>query len=52
MLQVYQAGLLVHRFAGDIAELGIIRAGSFMKVKVALNPRVHLVRHKSVEVTI
>ncbi|KAK4558580.1 hypothetical protein RGQ29_008056 [Quercus rubra] len=27
----------------DVAELGIIRAGNFMKVQVALNPRVHLV---------
>ncbi|KAH9730197.1 protease Do-like 2 [Citrus sinensis] len=34
---------LLHRFAGDVAELGIIRAGTFMKVKVVLNPRVHLV---------
>lgn len=33
----------LYRFAGDVAELGIIRAGSFMKVKVVLNPRVHLV---------
>ncbi|KAK4842587.1 hypothetical protein QYF36_024200 [Acer negundo] len=35
--------LISQKFAGDVAELGIIRAGSFMKVKVVLNPRVHLV---------
>ncbi|XP_024032026.1 protease Do-like 2, chloroplastic isoform X2 [Morus notabilis] len=35
--------LISQKFAGDIAELGIIRAGEFMKVKVVLNPRVHLV---------
>ncbi|XP_011033618.1 PREDICTED: protease Do-like 2, chloroplastic [Populus euphratica] len=35
--------LISQKFAGDEAELGIIRAGSFMKVKVVLNPRVHLV---------
>ena len=35
--------IFLHRFAGDVAELGIIRAGSFMTVKVVLNPRVHLV---------
>ncbi|CAN1199931.1 Protease Do-like 2, chloroplastic, partial [Linum perenne] len=35
--------ILLYRFAGDIAELGIIRGGERMKVKVALNPRVHLV---------
>lgn len=35
--------MLLHRFAGDVAELGIIRAGEFMKVKAVLNPRVHLV---------
>ncbi|CAK7348234.1 unnamed protein product [Dovyalis caffra] len=28
----------------DVAELGIIRAGSFMKVQVVLNPRVHLLK--------
>ncbi|XP_065861274.1 protease Do-like 2, chloroplastic [Euphorbia lathyris] len=35
--------LISQKFAGDVSELGIIRAGSFMKVKAALNPRVHLV---------
>ncbi|XP_050266586.1 protease Do-like 2, chloroplastic isoform X1 [Quercus robur] len=35
--------LISQKFAGDVAELGIIRAGNFMKVQVALNPRVHLV---------
>ncbi|KAL9347822.1 hypothetical protein Peur_059188 [Populus x canadensis] len=35
--------LISQKFAGDEAELGIIRAGSFMKVQVVLNPRVHLV---------
>ncbi|GAY40844.1 hypothetical protein CUMW_054950 [Citrus unshiu] len=35
--------LISQKFAGDVAELGIIRAGTFMKVKVVLNPRVHLV---------
>ncbi|KAG6785114.1 hypothetical protein POTOM_010837 [Populus tomentosa] len=35
--------LISQRFTGDVAELGIIRAGSFMKVKVVLNPRVNLV---------
>ncbi|WCJ21423.1 DEGP protease 2 [Euphorbia peplus] len=35
--------LISQKFAGDVAELGIIRGGSFMKVKAALNPRVHLV---------
>lgn len=34
---------ILYRFAGDVAELGIIRAGEFMKVKAELNPRVHLV---------
>ncbi|KAK9285366.1 hypothetical protein L1049_024557 [Liquidambar formosana] len=28
----------VTRFAGDVAELGTIRAGTFMKVQVVLNP--------------
>lgn len=31
------------RFAGDVAELGIIRGGALMKVQAVLNPRVHLV---------
>lgn len=35
--------LISQKFAGDVAELGIIRSGELMKVKVALNPRVHLV---------
>ncbi|KAK9281755.1 hypothetical protein L1049_004660 [Liquidambar formosana] len=35
--------LISQKFAGDVAELGIIRAGTFMKVQVVLNPRVHLV---------
>lgn len=35
--------ILVYRFAGDVAELGIIRAGKLMGVNVILNPRVHLV---------
>ncbi|KAB1997200.1 hypothetical protein ERO13_D12G008301v2 [Gossypium hirsutum] len=35
--------LISQKFAGDVAELGIIRAGKLMKVQVALNPRVHLV---------
>ncbi|KAB1199427.1 Protease Do-like 2, chloroplastic [Morella rubra] len=35
--------LISQKFAGDVAELGIIRAGKFIKVQVALNPRVHLV---------
>ncbi|XP_056170178.1 protease Do-like 2, chloroplastic isoform X2 [Syzygium oleosum] len=35
--------LISQKFAGDVAQLGIIRAGGFMKVPVILNPRVHLV---------
>lgn len=35
--------LISQKFTGDIAELGIIRAGAFMKVQTAMNPRVHLV---------
>ncbi|XP_021279604.1 protease Do-like 2, chloroplastic isoform X1 [Herrania umbratica] len=35
--------LISQKFAGDVAELGIVRAGRFMKVQVVLNPRVHLV---------
>ncbi|CAL5357572.1 unnamed protein product [Camellia sinensis] len=35
--------LISQKFAGDVAELGIIRAGEFMKVQAVLNPRVHLV---------
>ncbi|XP_059625758.1 protease Do-like 2, chloroplastic [Cornus florida] len=35
--------LISEKFAGDVAELGIIRAGAFMKVKAVLNPRVYLV---------
>ncbi|XP_014513596.1 protease Do-like 2, chloroplastic isoform X1 [Vigna radiata var. radiata] len=35
--------LISQKFSGDTAELGIIRAGSFMKTKIVLNSRVHLV---------
>lgn len=35
--------LISQKFAGDVAELGIIRSGTLMKVQVALNPRVNLV---------
>ncbi|KAF7818249.1 protease Do-like 2, chloroplastic [Senna tora] len=35
--------LISQKFAGDTAELGIIREGTLMKAKVVLNPRVHLV---------
>ncbi|WOG83748.1 hypothetical protein DCAR_0102926 [Daucus carota subsp. sativus] len=35
--------LISQKFSGDLAELVIIRAGSLMKVQVALTPRVHLV---------
>lgn len=35
--------LISQKFSGDVAELGIIREGSFMKVKTVLQPRVHLV---------
>ncbi|XP_054811200.1 protease Do-like 2, chloroplastic [Prosopis cineraria] len=35
--------LISQKFAGDSAELGIIRGGTTMKAKVVLNPRVHLV---------
>nr|AIA26574.1 serine protease [Cicer arietinum] len=35
--------LISQKFAGDTAELGIIRAGTLMKADVVLNPRVHLV---------
>ncbi|GKU86726.1 hypothetical protein SLEP1_g1215 [Rubroshorea leprosula] len=35
--------LISQKFPGDVAELGIIRAGKFMQVQVVLNPRVHLV---------
>ncbi|CAK9175931.1 unnamed protein product [Ilex paraguariensis] len=35
--------LISQKFAGDVTELGIIRAGDFMKVQAILNPRVHLV---------
>ncbi|KAL3517496.1 hypothetical protein ACH5RR_020085 [Cinchona calisaya] len=35
--------LISQKFAGDVTELGIIRTGSFTKVKAVLNPRVHLV---------
>ncbi|KAH9730191.1 protease Do-like 2 [Citrus sinensis] len=47
-IETYVVAILVHHMIpldvwGDVAELGIIRAGTFMKVKVVLNPRVHLV---------
>lgn len=35
--------LISQKFAGDTAELGIVRGGTSMKAKVILNPRVHLV---------
>ncbi|CAN6845374.1 unnamed protein product [Brassica oleracea] len=35
--------LISQKFAGDIVELGIIRAGEPTKVQVVLRPRVHLV---------
>ncbi|ONH93785.1 hypothetical protein PRUPE_8G252400 [Prunus persica] len=35
--------LISQKFAGDVSDLGIIRAGEFKKVKAVLNPRVHLV---------
>nr|XP_016487457.1 PREDICTED: protease Do-like 2, chloroplastic [Nicotiana tabacum] len=35
--------LISQKFTGDVAELGIIRAGEFMKVQALLKPRVHLV---------
>ncbi|WJX13745.1 Protease Do-like 2, chloroplastic [Trifolium repens] len=35
--------LISQKFAGDTAELGIIKAGTLVKAKVILNPRVHLV---------
>ncbi|XP_021906715.1 LOW QUALITY PROTEIN: protease Do-like 2, chloroplastic [Carica papaya] len=35
--------LISQKFAGDMAELGIIRAGAFMTLQVVLNPRIHLV---------
>lgn len=35
--------LISQKFAGDVVQLGIIRAGTFVKVPVILNPRVHLV---------
>ncbi|KAL4202578.1 hypothetical protein AMTRI_Chr02g264330 [Amborella trichopoda] len=35
--------LISQKFAGDTAELGIIRGGAHMKVKTLLYPRVHLV---------
>ncbi|KAF6136573.1 hypothetical protein GIB67_016029 [Kingdonia uniflora] len=39
--------LISQKFAGDVAELGIIRQGTFMKVQAILNPRVHLVPYHS-----
>ncbi|KAJ4968674.1 hypothetical protein NE237_015375 [Protea cynaroides] len=35
--------LISQKFAGDVAELGIIRKGTLMKIRTVLNPRVHLV---------
>lgn len=35
--------LISQKFAGDVAELGIIRGGTEMKVEAVLQPRVHLV---------
>ncbi|CAH9133952.1 unnamed protein product [Cuscuta epithymum] len=35
--------LISQKFAGDTAQLGIIRAGIFMNVQMILSPRVHLV---------
>ncbi|KAJ0980706.1 hypothetical protein J5N97_008961 [Dioscorea zingiberensis] len=35
--------LISQKFSGDVVELGIIRAGTYMKVQAALHPRVHLV---------
>ncbi|CAN6561396.1 unnamed protein product [Malus baccata var. baccata] len=35
--------LISQKFAGDVADIGIIRAGEHMKVKAVLHPRVHLV---------
>ncbi|KAI3829607.1 hypothetical protein L1987_03733 [Smallanthus sonchifolius] len=35
--------LISQKFTGDLAELGIIRSGAFMKVNTAMKPRVHLV---------
>lgn len=35
--------LISQKFAGDVAEVGIIRNGTFMNVKTVLQPRVHLV---------
>ncbi|XP_044502880.1 protease Do-like 2, chloroplastic isoform X2 [Mangifera indica] len=35
--------LISQKFAGDVAELGVIRDGTFMKVHVVLNPQMHLV---------
>ncbi|THF97713.1 hypothetical protein TEA_010958 [Camellia sinensis var. sinensis] len=41
--------LISQKFAGDVAELGIIRAGEFMKVQAVLNPRVHLVCNEKLD---
>ncbi|EPS74298.1 hypothetical protein M569_00454, partial [Genlisea aurea] len=35
--------LISQKYTGDVAEVGIIRRGQFMKVHVVLNPQVHLV---------
>uniref|UniRef100_A0A0D9WCS0 PDZ domain-containing protein n=1 Tax=Leersia perrieri TaxID=77586 RepID=A0A0D9WCS0_9ORYZ len=36
--------LTSQKYAGDVAQLGIIRAGNIMKVQTVLQPRKHLVR--------
>ncbi|KAF3665454.1 Protease Do-like 2, chloroplastic [Capsicum annuum] len=36
--------LISQKFTGDVAELGIIRAGEFLKVQAVLKPRVHLLK--------
>ncbi|KAJ1378360.1 Peptidase S1C, partial [Sesbania bispinosa] len=41
--------LISQKFAGDTADLGIIRAGKLMKAKIVLNPRVHLVPYHTDE---
>ncbi|KAL8548518.1 hypothetical protein ACS0TY_007716 [Phlomoides rotata] len=35
--------LISKKYTGDVAEIGIIRGGQYMKVEVTLNTRVHLV---------
>lgn len=43
VLYIFQRWFFLFRFTGDSVELGIIRAGEFMKVQAILKPRVHLV---------